>query len=305
MDIGNDSMYLLENQDCLEFLSQLNDKSVELVVVDPPYFEIVKNDWDNQWNSELEYLGWCDKWTRECARVLKPGGCLYVWGTTKTDTFLRYKLEVLNKLDGFFYQNWIIWWYDWGGRTKKNFARKHEDLIMYSKGKKFLFNADDVRVERAVKKNMALERKMSLLEKKIESHFDVLNEKDQKAWETYSLHKLDYTEWPDKLETFREKDVEFKKGKIPIDVWQKNNHTTSKEYAGWHPTQKPIELLKRVILANTNEGDTVLDCFSGSGSTMIACDLTNRNFVGCELDEDYYTRSLERREELIKLLKNK
>ena len=298
-------MYLLENQDCLEFLSQLNDKSVELVVVDPPYFEIVKNDWDNQWNSELEYLGWCDKWTRECARVLKPGGCLYVWGTTKTDTFLRYKLEVLNKLDGFFYQNWIIWWYDWGGRTKKNFARKHEDLIMYSKGKKFLFNADDVRVERAVKKNMALERKMSLLEKKIESHFDVLNEKDQKAWETYSLHKLDYTEWPDKLETFREKDVEFKKGKIPIDVWQKNNHTTSKEYAGWHPTQKPIELLKRVILANTNEGDTVLDCFSGSGSTMIACDLTNRSFVGCELDEDYYTRSLERREELIKLLKNK
>ena len=299
-------MITLKNKDCLKFLSELDDGSVDLVVVDPPYFEIVKNDWDNQWNSEDEYLDWCDKWTKECARVLKPGRCLYVWGTTKTDTFLHYKLNILNKLDNFFYQSWIIWWYDWGGRTKKNFARKHEDLIMYSKGKEFLFNADDVRVERAVKKNMALERKMSLLEKKIESHFDVLNKKDQKAWETYRFNKLkDHTEWSDKLETLKEKNTIFQKGKIPIDVWQKNNHTTAKEYAGWHPTQKPIELLKRIILANTNEGDTVLDCFSGSGSTMIACELTNRNFVGCELDEEYYSKSLERREELVKILKDK
>ena len=153
---------------------------------------------------------------------------------------------------------------------------------------------------------MALERKMSLLKKKIESHFDVLNEKDQKAWETYRFNKLkDHTEWSDKLETLKEKNTIFQKGKIPIDVWQKNNHTTAKEYAGWHPTQKPIELLKRIILANTNEGDTVLDCFSGSGSTMIACELTNRNFVGCELDEEYYSKSLERREELVKILKDK
>ena len=69
--------------------------------------------------------------------------------------------------------------------------------------------------------------------------------------------------------------------------------------------QKPIELLKGVIHANTNEGDTVLDCFSGSGSTMIACELTNRNFVGCELDEEYYNKSLERKEELVEILKDK
>ena len=306
-------MITLKNEDCLKFLAGLDDKSVDLVVVDPPYFEIVKNDWDNQWNSELEYLGWCDRWTRECARVLKPGGCLYVWGTTKTDTFLRYKLEVLNKLNGFFYQNWIIWWYDWGGRTKKNFARKHEDLIMYSKGKKFLFNADDVRVERTVKDNMALKRKMNLLEKKIKAPLDKFNEKDQKSWETYGFHKLgtkpDYLDkeehWQTKLDELKEKNTIFQKGKIPIDVWQKNNHTTAKEYAGWHPTQKPIELLKRIILANTNEGDTVLDCFSGSGSTMIACELTNRDFVGCELDEEYYNKSLERKEELVEILKDK
>ena len=88
-------------------------------------------------------------------------------------------------------------------------------------------------------------------------------------------------------------------GKIPTDVWEKNNHTTSKEYCGWHPTQKPISLLERVIKANTNEGDTVLDVFSGSGSTAIASKRTNRNFIGCELDKEYFTKSLERIEKLI------
>ena len=113
-----------ENKDCLEFLKSLDDESVDLVIVDPPYFEIIKDKWDNQWNSEQEYLDWCMEWTTECFRVLKPGRCFYVWGTTKQDTFLRYKLDVLNKQDNAHYQNWIIWHYDWGGRTKKNFARK-------------------------------------------------------------------------------------------------------------------------------------------------------------------------------------
>ena len=99
----------LRNADCLEHLSGLPDESVDLVVVDPPYFEIVKNAWDNQWESEQDYLEWCHSWTAECFRVLKPGGCFYVWGTTKTDTFLKYKLGVLNNMPDAHYQNWIIW----------------------------------------------------------------------------------------------------------------------------------------------------------------------------------------------------
>jgi len=283
---------ILENKDCLEFLNNLGDASVDLVVVDPPYFEIVKNDWDNQWKSEQEYLGWCNKWTRECIRVLKPGGCFYCWGTTKTDTFLRYKLDVLNKIAGLFYKNWIVWAYDWGGRTKKTFPRKHEDLLMYSKGKEFLFNAEDVSVERAVKTNMNIQRKKNLLKKKLEGK--AFNDKDVHSWEKYKFHKLEPSKYGDVLKVLEEKDIKFQKGKIPVDVWFKNNHTTAKEYAGWHPTQKPIELLERIVKANTNEGDVVLDCFSGSGSTAIACNNTNRSFVGCELDKDYYKKSLKR-----------
>ena len=249
--LGELQIMRLENKDCLGLLAEIDDNSIDLVVVDPPYFEIVKNDWDNQWKSEQEYLEWCKEWTKECFRVLKPGRCFYVWGTTKTDTFLKYKLEVLNNIDNAHYHNWIIWSYDWGGRTKKTFARKHEDLLMYSKGKDFTFNADDVRIPYKVKTNV------------------------RKGATNNPL------------------------GKIPTDVWEKNNHTTSKEYCGWHPTQKPISLLERVIKANTNEGDTVLDVFSGSGSTAIASKRTNRNFIGCELDKEYFTKSLERIEKLI------
>lgn len=290
----------LENEPCLEFLKSIEDNSVALINVDPPYFKIVKNDWDNQWKTEDEYLNWCREWTEECFRVLKPNGCFYVWGTTKTDTFLRYKLEVLNKIQGAHYQNWIIWHYDWGGRTKKTFARKHEDLLMYSKGKTFLFNADDVRQERAVKVNMALQRKIKLLEKKIKNPDEAFTDKDQKSWETYRFDKLSTDMYVDKLKSLKSKNASFEKGKIPTDVWMKNNHTTSKEYAGWHPTQKPLSILQRTILANSNEGDTVMDIFSGSGSTMIASALSNRNFIGCELSKEYCEKSLIRLEELTK-----
>lgn len=286
----------LQNKDCIEYLKGIPDNSIDLVCVDPPYFEIVKNDWDNQWKSEEEYLAWCQEWTDHCFRILKPNRSFYVWGTTKTDTFLRYKLQILNSIKGAYYQNWIIWHYDWGGRTKKNFARKHEDLLMYSKGKNFLFNAEDVLEERAVKTNMALQRKIKLLQKRI-NKVD-FSEKDLKSWNTYRFNKLTEAEYQTTLSDLLTKNARFEKGKIPTDVWQKNNHTTSKEYAGWHPTQKPIALLERIIKANTNPGDTVLDCFSGSGSTMIAAQKTGRNFVGCEFDPEYHAKSLIRFKEL-------
>ena len=289
---------MIVNKDCLEFLSDIEDNTVDLILTDPPYFEIVKNKWDNQWPDEASYLEWCRKWTAECVRVLKPNRCMYVWGTTKTDTFLRYKLDVLNKMESMVYQSWIIWSYDWGGRTKKNFARKHEDLLMYSKGKDFLFNADEVCIERAVKNNMALSRKINLLEKRLKGELvleeDKKDTKDGHAYKTYRLYKLKDDEVTGKLEEFKQKEITFGKGKIPTDVWQKNNHTTSKEYCGWHPTQKPVELLERIIKANSHSGDVILDIFSGSGSTALAAKKVNRDFIGCEVSEEYFTKSLER-----------
>lgn len=61
-----------------------------------------------------------------------------------------------------------------------------------------------------------------------------------------------------------------------------------------HPTEKPVELLKVLIENSSNEGDIIMDCFMGSGSTGIACINTNRKFVGIEIDKKYYDIAVER-----------
>ena len=281
---------MIENKDCLEYLKTLEGESVDLVLTDPPYFIGFDGGkgWDSQWKSEDEYLDWCKEWTEECARVLKPERMMVIWGTLKTDTFLRHKLEILNDIPNLYSQNEIIWSYNWGGRIKNNFARKHEYAWCYSKGKEFLFNADDVRVERKVKSNMNSSKKFL---KEFKDKFKSENDGKEPSREDVAKAKQSGEMKPA---------VMFDKGTIPTSVWQKNNHTTAKDYCGWHPTTKNIELLERIIKAYTNPGDTVLDIFMGSGSTMIACNKTGRLGKGCELDEEYYRKSLDRIQELDK-----
>lgn len=242
----------IEFRDCLEYLRSLEDNSVDLILTDPPYFIGYDGGkgWDSQWKDEDSYLNWCAEWTREAVRVLKPGRMLIVWGTLKTDTFIKYKL-MLSDMSELTSQNEIIWSYNWGGRTKKNFARKHEYAWCYSKGRDFLFNADDVRVERKLKANIRT-------------------------------------------------GAAFEKGTIPTSIWEKNNHTTSKDFVGWHPTTKNIEILSRMILAYSNPGDTVLDFFMGSGSTAVAALRTGRLPIGCEIDEEYFSKmSIRVKDELL------
>lgn len=68
----------------------------------------------------------------------------------------------------------------------------------------------------------------------------------------------------------------------------------------FHPTQKPLELIKELILKHSNEGDIVLDCFSGSGTTGVAAIQTNRQFIGCEINPEYYEQSKKRIETILK-----
>ena len=236
----------ITNKDCLKYLKTIPDNSVDLILTDPPYFIGFDGGkgWDSKWKNDREYIQWCISWTKECIRVLKDERMLVVWGTLKTEAFILYKLA-LNRIEGIYPQNEIIWSYNWGGRSKDNFARKHEYAWCYSTGEKFLFNGDDVRVDRKVTKNL-------------------------RSGKNYT------------------------KGTIPTCVWEKNNHTTSVDYCGWHPTTKNLDILQRIIRAYTNENDTVLDIFMGSGSTAIASKLTNRDYIGCELDIDYITKARKR-----------
>ena len=236
----------ITKKDCLKYLETIPDNSIDLIITDPPYFIGFDGGegWDSQWKTERDYLKWCNHWTNHLVRVLKPNRMMIVWGTLKTDTFLKYKL-MLSLFDELRSQNEIVWSYNWGGRTKNNFARKHEYAWCYSKGDEFLFNSDDIRIERKVKKNLRTGK-------------------------------------------------EHTKGTIPTCVWEKNNHTTSKDHCGWHPTTKNLEILSRMIEAYSNENDTILDIFMGSGSTAIACKLTNRNYIGCETNNKYIKLMQER-----------
>lgn len=62
----------------------------------------------------------------------------------------------------------------------------------------------------------------------------------------------------------------------------------------FHPTQKPYDLIESLILKHSKENDLVLDCFSGSGTTAVACAKTDRRFIGCEISAEYYSKSVER-----------
>ena len=84
-------------------------------------------------------------------------------------------------------------------------------------------------------------------------------------------------------------------GKIPDDVWDGYSRVcgTFKERAGWHPCQMPESLLKRIIAASSNQGDCVLDPFSGSGTTAAAYQL-GRNYIGIEISDKYVKKSIKR-----------
>lgn len=236
----------LRTQDCMEFLRSLEDDSAGLIIADPPYN--IGYDGGDGWDSprpEREYLDWCQEWVSEATRVLAPGRMMIVWGSLKTDTFLRFKLDVLNLTPELYPQQEIIWSYNWGGRTKKNFARKYEMAWCFSKGEKFLFNADDVRVDRKVAKSLRTGE-------------------------------------------------EHTQGTIPTSIWEKNNHTMSRDFVGWHPTTKNVEVLERMVRAYTNPGDTVIDPFSGSASTGVAALRSGRTFIGSDCNAGYVELSRDR-----------
>ena len=87
-------------------------------------------------------------------------------------------------------------------------------------------------------------------------------------------------------------------GKQMTDVWRLPAIGRREKSCGKHPTQKPLSLLTRIILASTKEGDWILDPFSGSSTTGIAANLCGRRFAGIEQSEDFCEMSKARREEL-------
>lgn len=89
---------------------------------------------------------------------------------------------------------------------------------------------------------------------------------------------------------------ELNGGKQMKDVWETSLTKPSEKKCGKHPTQKPVDLLEKIVLASTDENDLILDPFSGSGTTGIVASKLNRKYIGIEMEKEYLDLTIRRKE---------
>ncbi len=114
--------------------------------------------------------------------------------------------------------------------------------------------------------------------------------KDEKATHTFNYHCMKDGDWP--------QDPIKKPGKQMRSLWWIPTAPKSEKKFGKHPTQKPLALLKRIIMASTKENDLILDPFSGSSTTGIAAVSLGRKFIGIEKEKEYIDLSTQRYQDL-------
>lgn len=246
--------------DNLEILrSYLPDECVDLIYIDPPFFSkrdyaIIWGDkaeirsFEDTWTGGVEsYISWMEPRVRELRRVLKKDGSLYLHCDWHASHRLRRLLdEVMGEAN---FQNEIIWYYRGGGVSKKRFSRRHDNIYLYSKTDKIRFFPDPVRDPYSENSRERLKYKARAF-------------RGTKVYDSYEPHPG---------------------GKHPDDVWLiQPIMPSSKERLGY-PTQKPERLLERIINASTEEGDLVLDCFCGSGTTVVVAHKLNRRWIGIDI----------------------
>ena len=294
----------LENKDCIEFLKTLPDKSIDLICIDPPYYRVVSDKWDNQWHTSDEYYAWCEKWIKELGRVAKLNCNFWLFGFPKQ---LCNLLPIIEKTGFNFKQQIVI---DKGlqsvaGRISPNikqFPTTTESIFF------FHFDARDyIRdILQSERKRLGMSSKdcNTLLGKAINgggTFSCIASEKKHIEHRVYPTRE-DWNKFQTIMNLPNYDDVvyTFNTSEKLTDVWWDIDFYDKREKK-FHSTQKPIELMKRMIQFTSNPKQNVLDIFSGSGSTAIACKFLDRNFLGCEIDETYYNLSLKRIEEAINL----
>lgn len=244
----------------VKWLESLPDESVDLVFADPPY-NIKKADWDS-WESHDAYVEWSTAWIKEAARVLKKDGTLYVCGFSEILADLKAPAMQFFKTC-----RWIVWHYKNKANLSNDWGRSHESILHFRKLKKTRINVDDVRIP-------------------------------------YSEHTLKYPSHPQaKTSQYGKPSNSGKNGYVwqphprgakPKDVIEIPTTCNGMHEKTPHPTQKPEELLRRIILASSNEGDVVIDPFLGSGTTAVVAEQLKRRWKGCDMSSEYLNWAIER-----------
>jgi len=131
----------LHNIDCIEFLKTCENNIFDLIIADPPYFQIY-GEFDFQWQNLDHYLNWTKKWIAECHRTLKNTGSFYLWGAIGiTKGYPLFKIaDWIETNNLFLIQNWITQKNTRGYGNKKGFIQAREELLFMTKSKKYTWN---------------------------------------------------------------------------------------------------------------------------------------------------------------------
>lgn len=283
--------------DCLEVMPTLKAESFDLVIADPPYWKVVGERWDYLWRTESDYINWCKVWFKEVYRLLRYGGTFYLFGYFRMLSLLVPTLIEL----GFDLRQQII--VNKGiksvaGRATKNykmFPTVTESILFLTK-KNILYSRQFLKDR---------QRELGLTSKQINEALGVKSNGDG-MWSIYTGNNVCEQFPTEELWNRLQEILSFNLPYCKIvqtyhaqlgftDVWDDIDFYSERRY---HPTQKPIKLLKRLICASSNEDDLILDPFGGSASTYIASKLLNRKAVVIEIDPVYVEKGKKRIEDI-------
>ena len=271
--------------DNLELLKTIKSSSVDLIYMDPPFFtqktqklsskDNITYSFEDTWASIEDYKCFLHNRLIECKRVLKDSGSIFVHCDKTANHHIRLVLDDIFGADMF--QNEIIWNYKRWSNSKKGLLNNHQNIYFYSKTKNFKFKT--IYTEYSSTTNLD----QILVERR----------RDSNSKTTYKLDDNgDYILSKEKIG-------------VPLsDVWNiPFLNPKARERVGY-PTQKPILLLEQIIRISTDENDVVLDPFCGSGTTLVASKLLNRNYIGIDLAEEAISITKQRLETIIKTSSN-
>lgn len=253
---------MLYQGDAIKWLKSLKSESVDLIFADPPY-NIKKAEWD-AFESQQAYVDWSLEWIEQAERVLKADGSLYVCGFS--EILADIKLPAQRFFRGC---RWLVWHYKNKANMGSDWGRSHESILHFRKTKSFKLNIDDVRIP-------------------------------------YGEHTLKYPSHP-QAETSQYGDGKKRNewtphpnGAKPKDVFEIPVLSNGMKERTQHPTQKPEELLRKILLASSRKGDLVIDPFLGSGTTAVVAEQLGRRWQGCDLSSEYLGWAVDRLGNVIK-----
>jgi len=268
--------------DCLDILPSFEDESIDLIYLDPPFFtntiqKLKTRDGSQEfsysdiWKSHEEYAEFLYRRLKELKRVLKSDGSIFVHCDKNSTHIVKMLLDDIFGLKQF--QSEIIWYYKRWSNSKKGLLPSHQTIYFYSKTQYFKFKTLYNDYSETTNIDQILQKRV----------------RDKNGKTVYAKDKDGNTINSD-----------IKKG-VPLnDVWEiPYLNPKAKERVGY-PTQKPILLLERIIEIASIEGDTILDPFCGSGTTLVAGKLNNRKVIGIDKSQEAITLTKSRLDNPIK-----